>query len=284
MVNVTFHGVRGSTPCACESTRRYGGNTSCVVVESPGRPPILFDLGTGLRFFGLDQPCDGSFQGIALVSHLHWDHVQGMPFFTPMLAEGARLEVYAPVDGHKTLEGAIRSFMTPPYFPVELDALPGRFAFNEVVDDVFDLHGAKVTAAPVPHVGLTVGYRLDIDGVSIAYVSDHQQPGIGATNVDPRVLELCNGVDLLIHDAQFDDHEFAQRSNWGHCTVDYAVEVAARAGARRLALFHHDPSHDDRRIDALRDHAACLAYLRGVEEVVAAAEGLTLSFCGADAR
>jgi ribonuclease BN (tRNA processing enzyme) len=113
--------------------------------------------------------------------------------------------------------------------------------------------------------------------VSVAYISDHQQPGVDSTAVAPQVLELCQGVDLLIHDAQFDPDEFAARSDWGHCTVQYAVEVAARAGARRLALFHHDPSHGDDRIDELlaeaRDHAATL----GVEEVLAAAEGLTLS-------
>lgn len=284
MVNVTFFGVRGSTPCSCDSTRRYGGNTACVAVESVGRDPILFDLGTGLRFFGLTQPSDGTFRGTALVSHLHWDHVQGIPFFAPMLADGAHLDVYAPVDGPGTLDDAVRSFMSPPYFPVEIEALPGRFRFHEVLDDVIDLDGAKVTVAPVPHVGVTVGYRLEIDGVSIAYVSDHQQPGVAATRVDQRVLELCNGVDLLIHDAQFDDAEFAQRADWGHCTIDYAVEVAARSGARRLALFHHDPSHDDTRVDALRDHAERLAAGRGIDEVIAASEGLTLSFCGADAR
>lgn len=255
-----------------------------MVLESPGRDPILFDLGTGLRFFGLTQPRDGSFRGTALVSHLHWDHVQGIPFFAPMLAEGAHLDVYAPVEDGTSLCEAVRSFMSPPYFPVEIDALPGTFSFTEVRDGVFDVDGAKVTVAEVPHVGLTVGYRVEFDGVSVAYVSDHQQPGIGSTDVAPGVLDLCEGVDLLIHDAQFDDAEFAERRTWGHCTIDYAVEVAARCGARRLALFHHDPSHDDRRIDQLLEHAIAAARGRGVHEVVAAAEGLTLSLSGSASR
>lgn len=272
--------MRGSTPCSCEALRRYGGNTSCVALERPGRDPILFDLGTGLRFFGQTQPTDGSFRGTALVSHLHWDHVQGIPFFTPMLVEGAHLDVLAPPQDDLSLCEAVRSFMSPPYFPVELDALPGTFSFQEVLHDVVDVDGAKVTAAPVPHCGTTVGYRVDVDGVSVAYVPDHQQPGPGATSVDPAVLELCQGVDLLIHDAQFDDAEFSQRSTWGHCTIDYAVEVASRAGAARLALFHHDPSHTDERIDALVEHAAELGERRGVGEVLAAHEGLTLSFGG----
>jgi phosphoribosyl 1,2-cyclic phosphodiesterase len=281
---VTFYGVRGSTPCSCDSNRRYGGNTSCVVIESEHRDPILLDLGTGLRFYGMTLPRDGSFRGTALVSHLHWDHVQGIPFFTPMLAEGAQLDVYAPAQEGVSLADAVRTFIQPPYFPVEIDALPGSFEFHEVTDEVFDLDGAKVTVAQVPHCGPTVGYRIDCDGVSVAYISDHQQPGVDSTAVAPQVLELCQGVDLLIHDAQFDPDEFAARSDWGHCTVQYAVEVAARAGARRLALFHHDPSHGDERIDELLAEARGHAAVLGVEEVLAAAEGLTLSLGDAPRR
>ncbi len=249
-----------------------------MAIEWPDRDPILLDLGTGLRFYGLTQPGDGTFRGTALVSHLHWDHVQGIPFFTPMLAEGARLDVYAPTQESGPLCEAVRTFMSPPYFPVEIEALPGQFRFHEVDHGVFDLDGAKVTVAPVPHIGPTVGYRIDCEGVSVAYVSDHQQPGVGATEVAGTVLDLCQGVDLLIHDAQFDESEFAARADWGHCTVDYAIEVAVRAGARRLALFHHDPSHTDERMDALIERARELGARRGLDEVIAASEGLTLSF------
>jgi phosphoribosyl 1,2-cyclic phosphodiesterase len=229
-------------------------------------------------------PKDGTFRGAALVSHLHWDHVQGIPFFTPMLAEGARLDVYAPAQEQGTLADAVRSFMSPPYFPVDIDALPGEFVFHEVGDGPVDIGGAKVTAAPVPHVGPTVGYRVECDGYAVVYISDHQQPSPGATEVPREVLELCAGADLLIHDAQFDAEEFAQRPDWGHCTADYAVEVAARAGVKRLALFHHDPSHDDARIDELAERASELAGGRGIAEVLAAAEGLTLSFGPVPAR
>lgn len=273
--------MRGSTPCACDSNRRYGGNTSCVAVEWPDRDPILFDLGTGLRYFGMTQPCDGTFRGTALVSHLHWDHVQGVPFFTPMLAPGAHLDVYAPVQESGSLCDAIRTFMAPPYFPVEIEALPGSFSFHEVDHGAFDIDGAKVTVAPVPHIGPTVGYRIDSEGVSVAYVSDHQQPGVGSTEIAPAVLDLCAGVDLLIHDAQFDEAEFATRSDWGHCTVDYAIEVAVRSGARRLALFHHDPSHSDDRIDRITERARELGARRGLDEVIAASEGLTMALGGA---
>lgn len=275
---MTFYGVRGSTPCSCPENQRYGGNTACVVVEAPGARPIIFDLGTGLRFYGLTQPQDGSFSGVALVSHLHWDHIQGLPFFPPVLRPGARLDVYGPrPDDGQSLTEAFHTFLSPPFFPVDIDALPGTFTFTEVADGSFDLEGYRVTVASVPHVGPTVGYRLERDGVSVAYVSDHQQPGCFSTEVAPQVLELCRDVDLLIHDAQYTDDEFVPRHDWGHCTVDYAVEVAARSGARCLALFHHDPMHHDGMIDDLVRLAAKSGAARGVPEVVAASEGLVLS-------
>lgn len=247
------------------------------MLEWPDRDPIILDLGTGLRFYGLTQPCDGSFRGTALVSHLHWDHVQGIPFFAPVLAAGAELDVFAPAQEGETLADAVRAFMSPPYFPVEIDALLGTFRFHEVDDGVMDIAGVKVTVAKVPHIGPTVGYRVEHDGVSLAYVADHQQPGIDSMSIADSVLDLCEGVDLLIHDAQFDREEFALKATWGHCTVDYAVEVAARAGARRLALFHHDPAHSDQRIDELLAEASSSALARGVEEVIAASEQLTVS-------
>jgi len=247
------------------------------VLEWPDRDPIILDLGTGLRFYGLTQPCDGSFRGTALVSHLHWDHVQGIPFFAPVLVAGAEMDVYAPAQEGATLGETVRAFMSPPYFPVEIDALPGTFRFHEVSDGVMDIAGVKVAVATVPHIGPTVGYRVEHGGVTLAYVSDHQQPGIDSTSIAESVLDLCEGVDLLIHDAQFDREEFARKATWGHCTVDYAVEVAARSGAKRLALFHHDPAHTDQRIDELLAEASASALARGVEEVIAASEQLTVS-------
>jgi phosphoribosyl 1,2-cyclic phosphodiesterase len=256
-----------------------------VVLEQAGRRPIVLDLGTGLRFFGMTQPQDGSFDGIALVSHLHWDHVQGLPFFSPVLAPGARLDLYAPApDDGTSLSDAIHTFLAPPFFPVTVDALPGTFTFTEVRPGTFSVDGAEVTVAEVPHVGATVGYRVERDGVSIAYVSDHQQPGCGRMEVDPGVLELCRGVDLLIHDAQYTADEFATRPDWGHCTVEYAVNVAAQAGVRRLALFHHDPLHSDAVLDELGAFAGRLAARSGVREVIVAAEGLKVSLTAGGAR
>jgi phosphoribosyl 1,2-cyclic phosphodiesterase len=272
-LDVTFYGVRGSTPCACDENRRYGGNTSCVVLRSPGADPILLDLGTGLRFFGLDHPVDVPLRAHALVTHLHWDHVQGLPFCPPLLAPGAELTVYGPADGERSFGEAFDQLMAPPYFPVRAHQLSGDIRFTSLQPGVHHIAGAKVTVARVPHTGETFGYRVERDGVAVVYVSDHQQPVDDPTHVHPDVLALCHGADLLIHDAQYTPEEFLLRSDWGHCTVDYAVRVAAQAGVRSLALFHHDPSHDDESLDLLTLAAAEVGRTLNVPEVFAAAEG-----------
>jgi ribonuclease BN (tRNA processing enzyme) len=275
--SVTFYGVRGSTPSACDASRRYGGNTSCVVVSPEGCPPIVLDLGTGLRFFGLEGNHSDPFRATALVSHLHWDHVQGIPFFSPLLSKGSVLDLYGPRQSVESLERTVTGFLSPPYFPVGLSDLPCEIRFNELDAGTFKVPGAQIRAAWVPHIGPTLGYRIECDGASIAYVSDHQQPGVSNHEVADEVLALCDGADLLIHDAQYDNFEFSIRSDWGHCTVDYAVEVAALASVGTLALFHHDPSHTDTRIDELTAAASVRGRGRGIGEVIAAHEGLTIT-------
>lgn len=277
-MNVTFHGVRGSTPCACEDTRRYGGNTACVALEAPGSEPIVLDLGTGLRFFGETQPGDGSFRAHALITHLHWDHVQGLPFCAPLNRPGAVLDVYGPRQDGMGVAEAFEEFMRPPYFPVRVADLVGDVRFHTIDDDDLVVGDAKVQARYVPHVGATFGYRVELAGVSVAYISDHQQPMDGSFGIAPEVLELADGVDLLIHDAQYTPEEFAAKAHWGHCTIDYAVHVAREAGADRLALFHHDPAHTDDDVDRLLAGARQRAEGSGITEVLAASEGLTISF------
>lgn len=278
LVTTTFYGVRGSTPCPCESNRRYGGNTACVAVESPGRRPIVFDIGTGFRFWGQTLPQDGSFRGVALVTHLHWDHVQGLPFFVPINRPGAELDIYAPPpDDSCSVEAAFGEFMRPPYFPVRVEDLFGKIRFHDADESDLDFDGATVRIRRVPHVGNTNGYRVEIDGVVIAYISDHQQPMDGSDTIAESALELCHDADLLIHDAQFTPAEFDEKRHWGHCTVDYAVRVAEESGARRLALFHHDPAHGDDVVDELLDHASRVAKGTGVLEVLAASEGLAVA-------
>lgn len=275
---MTFYGVRGSTPCPCEANRRYGGNTACVVLEVAGEEPIVLDLGTGLRFWGETQAADGSFAASALLTHLHWDHVQGLPFLAPIDRVGARLDIYGPSQVGQSLEAAFDDLMRPPYFPVRASELRGKIAFHDIDDGDAVVGNAKVRVARVPHCGPTNGYRVEWDGTTVAYLSDHQAPLDRCARVPDEVLELCDGADLLIHDAQYTPEEFAQRSHWGHCSVDYAVRVARESGARRLALFHHDPAHRDEQIDEMLASARLAAAGTGIEEVFAAAEGLTVHF------
>jgi phosphoribosyl 1,2-cyclic phosphodiesterase len=274
--DITFHGVRGSTPCHGDDIIRYGGNTSCVSVDAPGQDPILFDLGTGARYFGLAWPADVPFHGSCLITHLHWDHVQGLPFFPPILRPGNHLDFYAPIQEDGSSVGdAIRNSLGPPMFPVGLEAFPGDVSFHGKGDDEFMIGDVKITSRLIPHVGNTLGYRLEYGGASVAYLSDHQQPGIDVYEATDNALELCDGVDLLIHDAQYSREEFVFEATWGHCTAEYATWLANESGAKQLALFHHDPNHDDDEIDATlklaRDH-----FEDGETQIVAAYEGLKL--------
>ena len=274
---VTFHGVRGSTPCHGPEISRYGGNTSCVSLSMPGEAPLIFDLGTGLRYFGSSQPTDGTFRGTCLLSHLHWDHTQGLPFFVPILRSGAELDVYAPIqeDGRPVWR-AMKAFMQPPHFPISLEHLPGTLRFHDIGDDDFQVGSAQIKARLVPHVGNTLGYRVTHSGRSVAYLSDHQQPYDGSFGLADGARELIEGADVLIHDAQYTRDEFAHKFNWGHCTVDYALWVAMECKVKTLALFHHDPTRTDDAVDELTRCARQFADHRGVE-VVAAFDGLTLT-------
>lgn len=241
----------------------------------PGHDPILFDLGTGSRYLGLEHPADDRpFHGHCLLSHLHWDHVQGLPFFPPLLRCGSVLDVHGPVpDEGGSIAEVLARMLRPPLFPVGIVDLPGEVRCHDHLDDSFRIGDVTVTTRLIPHIGNTLGFRLDWGGVSIAYLSDHQQPTVGVFEACANALELCDGADLVIHDAQYTDDEFALRSDWGHCTIDYAVWIAREAGARAVALYHHDPLHDDDLLDAVAER------WRGASgpEVIVAREGLVLT-------
>jgi phosphoribosyl 1,2-cyclic phosphodiesterase len=200
--------------------------------------------------------------------------VQGLPFLAAADRPGSRLDIFGPGETGSTTKDLFTGFVRPPYFPVGIDELRGSYGLHDVLRGEFAVGSVEVMVRPVPHVGLTVGYRLTWGDQSIAYVSDHQAPE-ALDEIDDDVLELCHGVDLLIHDAQYIDDDWATKSHWGHCTVDYAVDVAIKAGVKALALFHHDPSRSDADLDRL----AAAAKARGVNsgvEVFAAAEGMSI--------
>jgi phosphoribosyl 1,2-cyclic phosphodiesterase len=276
-MRVTFHGVRGSTPCHGQEIVRYGGNTSCVALDIPGQRPIIFDLGTGLRYFGQRCSLDEPFAATCLLTHLHWDHIQGLPFFKPLLRDGSDICIYAPVqDGDLTVEDVFADTIKPPLFPIHFAMLPGMIQFNEVWNEEFTLGDEiEVMSRSIPHVGNTLGYRVTWGGTSVTYISDHQMPTDGSFSATQGALDLCRNADVLIHDAQYTPSEFREKSNWGHCTIEYAVWLAAETGVKQLVLFHHDPAHNDDILDILSAAAIDCGTKMGVE-VIAAREGLVL--------
>jgi len=276
-MRVAFHGVRGSTPCHGQEIVRYGGNTSCVALDIPGHRPIIFDLGTGLRYFGQQCSLDQPFAATCLLSHLHWDHIQGLPFFKPLLRDGSDICIYAPVqEGDLTVEDVFADTIKPPLFPIHFSMLPGLIQFNEVWNDEFMLgDDIEVMSRSIPHVGNTLGYRVTWGGTTVTYISDHQMPTDGSFSATPGALELCRNADVLIHDAQYTPSEFREKNNWGHCTIEYAVWLAAETGVKQLVLFHHDPAHNDDILDILTAAAIDCGTKMGVD-VIAAREGLVL--------
>jgi len=281
LVEVTFFGARGSCPCSGDCYSEFGGSTSCVLVNTGTDEPLILDAGTGLRSLGATlaprlQESGRPVHAHILLTHLHYDHLLGLPFFGPLEDPGAVVEIYGPRQGSVPLAELVASAVTPPFFPVQMKEFRGEVKLNEVGDDDFMLDDVKVTARYIPHTDLTLGFRVEHGGLSIAYLPDHQAP-LDRMGIAESVLELCDGVDLLLHDAQYDEEEFAAKSDWGHSTVAYAVHVAAAAGARRLGLFHHDPSHDDAKLRDLEESARRLPAASSLEEIFAARESKSLT-------
>ncbi|MGH9046995.1 MAG: MBL fold metallo-hydrolase, partial [Acidimicrobiales bacterium] len=204
--------------------------------------------------------------------HLHFDHILGLPFFGPLRHEDSVFDVYGPRQSEGDLCGVLGQVVRPPFFPVPLQRLLSELRFHDVTDNHrFAIGDAQIRARVVRHPGVTLGYRIEADGQSVAYLPDHQQPGEGET-CDDGALDLCADVDVLVHDAQYTDVELSHKHDWGHSTVDFAVELARRSRARHLVLFHHDPSHDDAALDDMLERAQKLAAPHGVE-VSSAREG-----------
>ena len=257
MITVSFHGVRGSTPCHGEDTSHYGGNTSCVSLRTPGEVPLVFDLGTGVRYFG--KQCNGAapLRIVVLLSHLHYDHTLGLPFFEPLLRSDTTIEIYAPKqpDG-RTIRELFLEKIKPPMFPIPLEQFAAKFVFHEIGDDDFAIGNYQVRSRFVPHVGPTLGFRVTYRGASVTYLSDHQQPVGDEFSITEGARQLCDDATLLIHDAQFTDAEFAEKQAWGHSSYGYARWVAETCRVRRLALFHHDPSRSDESLRRIADDLA----------------------------
>jgi len=244
-VKVKFWGVRGSIACPTPDHMIYGGNTSCIEVSN-GDNRLILDAGTGLRALGQDLMQRGETSGILLLTHTHWDHICGFPFFTPFYLPGRQFRVMA---GHLADRGGVRSVlasqMAAPTFPVPLAALKADMDYVDFRsgDTLADLYpGLVVRTCPLKHPDGATGYRLEWDGKAICYVTDTEhQPG----EPDQTVLGLIEGADLVIYDCTYSDERFAPKVGWGHSTWQEGIRLCQAAGARQLAIFHHDPENTD---------------------------------------
>jgi diguanylate cyclase (GGDEF)-like protein len=288
-VHVRFWGTRGSIASPGDRTARFGGNTSCVEVRAPDGTLIVLDCGTGARELGLHllQTLPQPLRLHLFIGHTHWDHIQGFPFFVPAFVPGAELNVYAPLGFQQSLEEAMAGQMEYSYFPVKLRDLRSRIHFTELEEGFFRVGGVLVETQYLNHTAPTIAYRMSAGGATIAYVTDHEpfwKPDAGVLHHpgDQRHVAFMHGADLVIHDAQYTADEYRGRVGWGHATPEYAVDVCLAAGVKRLALFHHDPTHDDTQMAAIEATARKrIADGGGTMEVFAAREGMTLDVTGA---
>jgi phosphoribosyl 1,2-cyclic phosphodiesterase len=268
--------VRGSIPTPGPTTVRYGGNTSCVEVRVGGEI-ILLDAGTGLRALGrslLSEFKDQPLNLTMLLTHTHWDHIQGLPFFGPIYDSRCRLRILGCEGTRKGLVNALTGQMESTYFPVPFNKLPSNIEIEELKNFNFNIGPVCVRALRANHPGLCVGYRLFSPDSLIAFFPD-TEPRTGGK--DREMIEFLRDVDLLILDSQYDSKEYQKHVGWGHGCVDDSVALALQAGVKQLSLFHHDPDHDDKRIDGLVKHARQLVAKRRAKlRVDAACEGMTI--------
>jgi phosphoribosyl 1,2-cyclic phosphodiesterase/CheY-like chemotaxis protein len=288
---VRFWGTRGSIATPGEATLRYGGNTSCVEVTSDAGDIIIIDAGTGANALGKALMDQGRAQrGHILVSHTHWDHIQGLPFFAPLFAAGNEWHIYGPRALGQSLRDILAGQMDYSYFPVALNAFAANVQFHEVVEGGFSVGEVRVSTQYLNHPALTVGYRLEADGASLVYASDHEphSPHAGEGHADEAEsgdiahVDFLRDADLVIHDAQYTANEYPGKLGWGHSTIEYAVDVAVAANARQLALYHHDPTRTDEAVDRLIETARKRAASIGADLIVTgAAEGVAIELRGA---
>jgi phosphoribosyl 1,2-cyclic phosphodiesterase len=272
-----FWGVRGSIPVPGPTTIRYGGNTSCVEVRAEGQI-IVLDAGTGIRQLGLaleEEFKSDPIEATLLLTHTHWDHIQGLPFFTPVQRSNNHINVRGYDAAEAGLREIVEGLMSPPFFPVTLHELPGKIDIEKLEAMEFSIGSVRVRAKFLNHPGVCVGYRLFTSAGSIAFLPDNEP--FSEQDKRSELVEFLQGCDVLIIDAQYTDNEYQKRVGWGHGSFSSTIRLGLDANVRRLILFHHDPNHDDAKIDMMLEGARQLAKKsRKPLEVDAAREGAEL--------
>ncbi|MBI4164925.1 MAG: MBL fold metallo-hydrolase [Acidobacteria bacterium] len=265
-------GARGSTPTPESANARYGGNTTCVEVRLENGTILILDCGSGLRGLGKSHTAEFGPQPVAgyiFLTHFHWDHIQGIPFFTPLYKKGNSFFFHSVSLKAEELQGAVEGQMVSPYFPVDMSIMGAVRNFYDIGTEPVDIHGAVVSSAQLNHPQGCVAYRVEADGGALVFATDHEH---GSAAHDENVRRIARGADVFIYDAQYTPEEYErEKKGWGHSTWAEGVKFARDAGARQLVLCHHDPDRDDRMLDRILREAR-----KQFPNTLAASEGLVL--------
>jgi len=267
-------GCRGSVAVPGTDTVKYGGNTSCVEVRLASGHALVLDAGTGMRPLGVSMQEDPPVELHILLTHLHLDHLQGLGFFRPLFAPGLEIHVWGPSSPVQNLAERIAMYLSPPLFPVRLEDVPSHLTFHDAPEEPVAIGSATIRAAKVTHQGPTVGYRIEEAGSTFVYLPDHEpSPGNDLRTVPAQWMsghDIARDADVLLHDAQYRDHEYGAHVGWGHSSIASVMEFAYKANVDQLVLFHHDPYHTDGELEDLlveargkwpgMENRVCLAY------------------------
>ncbi len=254
-MKITLWGVRGSIPTSGPDTEYYGGNTSCIEVSQDDTVLIL-DAGSGMQRMNNTLQLSGNRVDI-LLTHLHFDHIQGLGFFKPLFDPKIEVHLWGPASSTKTLKSRISRYFSPPLFPVHFRDLPCNLHLHEVGNNTFTIGPFTIKSKYVTHPGPTVGYRISDKHAVFTYIPDHE-PALGAHGLIPDLnwlsgSDLAENADLLVHDSQYTAEEYKSKMGWGHCSINDAATFAQLTGVKRLLLSHHDPSHTDKEISRMFD-------------------------------
>lgn len=255
-MRLRFWGVRGSTPTPQPENLRYGGNTSCLEFRSDAGSLLIVDCGSGVRMLGNALMKEFAGRPICaniLITHFHWDHIQGLPFFTPLYDERNQFHIYSYRPHKVSLEETLGGQMSNPYFPVDMTAMRAKRSYTEVATEALQLDDFHVQPARINHPQGCLCFRIENNGKSIVFATDNEP---GNPECDRTLREICRGADILIYDSQYDPSQLVQeKKGWGHSAWEEGVKICRESGVQQLILFHHDPDRDDRAIDVLQERA-----------------------------